>query len=61
MVTYFVIYNPATREFAKSGRFPAITYSINQAKHFTSEWSAKNYLSAHDLFIGSNIKRIERF
>lgn len=61
MVTYFVIYNAGTKEFAKAGRFPAITYSLNSAKHFTSEWSAKNYLAEHDLFVGSTIKRIERY
>lgn len=61
MVTYFVIYNAGTKEFAKAGRYPAISYSLSSAKHFTSEWSAKNYLAAHDLFVGSTIKRIERY
>ena len=61
MATFFVLYDPRTREFAKSGRLAAITYSINLAKHFTSEWSAKAYQSNHDLFSCFIVKKIQRY
>ena len=61
MVTYFVLYDPFTKEFAKAGRIPAITYSINLAKHFTSEWSAKAYRANNDLFCSCVVKKIQRY
>lgn len=61
MVTYYVLFDPCTKEFAKAGHYPAITYSINLAKHFTSEWGANKYKAAHDLFCACVVKKIQRY
>lgn len=61
MATFFVLYDPRTREFAKAGRNTSITYSMNLAKHFTTEWSAKTFRSNHDLFSCFIVKKIQRY
>lgn len=51
MVTFYVLYDAFTRSFVKAGRMGGYTSSLNQAKHFTSEWSAKNFRD--------DVKRVE--
>ena len=40
----YVIYNPETRLFIKTGRFVGFTYSLKSAKTFVSAWAAERYL-----------------
>lgn len=61
MVTYYVLFNPISGEFARAGKNAGVCYSMNAAKHFTSEWSAKNYASAHDDFECFTVKMIQRY
>lgn len=61
MVTYYVLYEPLSGTFVRSGRYDFRTYSLNQAKHFTSEWNAKNHaarIADGDLLI---VKKIQRY
>lgn len=44
MISYYVIYSPATREFVSRGRYSRPAINVNAAKHFTSKWSAENWL-----------------
>lgn len=48
MATFFVLYDPSTRSFVRSGTGNFRTYSLNYAKHFTSEWSANNCRAKYD-------------
>lgn len=50
MATFYLLYNPISKEYAKSGRLASVTYSLNLAKHFTSAWSAQNYRASHRMF-----------
>lgn len=59
MYRYFVLYDPRNRLFARRGRSFATTCSLNDAKHFTSQWSAENWKRCHSMFLGMIIKRIE--
>lgn len=43
MKTFYVLYDAFTRSFVRAGRAGGYTTSLNAAKHFTSEWSAKNF------------------
>lgn len=61
MCTYYVLYDPSARLFAKVGHSAATTWSLNCAKHFTSKWSAEQWLKKHDMFLGMIPKRIERY
>lgn len=63
MVTYFVIYDTFTRSFARAGRAIGWTLAINNAKHFTSKWSAENYMQNYcaDSLSSCKICRIERY
>ena len=43
MATFYVLYDTFSRLFVKAGREGGYTSSLNYAKHFTSEWSARNF------------------
>lgn len=63
MVTYYVIYDTFSRSFVRAGKSFGWTTSLNKAKHFTSEWSAHNYIErceTAELRI-CIVKRIERY
>lgn len=61
MITFYLLFNPIKKEFAKSGHGGGITYSINLAKHFTSEWSATRYRAANDYLSEFIVKKIQRY
>lgn len=64
MITNFVIFDPFSRSFIRQGRGLFWTNSLNNAKHFTSEWSAHNFIDANNIrgnFGDVIIKRIERY
>lgn len=48
MYTLFVIFSPACRMFVRQGKGCRFTYNVNAAKHFSTEWSAKNFLGKMD-------------
>lgn len=58
MVTFFVIYDPFSRTFVRQGRAGFYTYSMNAAKHFTSEWSARKYIEREDVPSCYTVKKI---
>lgn len=60
MATFYVLYDPSLRMFAKVGRYGGMSFSINIAKHFTSQWSAENYKKRSSLYDGCIIKKIAR-
>lgn len=59
MYRYYILFDPSTRLFARRGRSFATTCSLNDAKHFTSQWSAEQWQKAHTVFQSMIIKRIE--
>ena len=65
MVTYYVIYDKFTGSFVRQGRsgFSMWTTSLSFAKHFTSEWSAKKYISncSTDELGSCIVKKIQRY
>lgn len=61
MVTYYVVYDAAANMFAKAGKGHGWTYSLNFAKHFTSQWNAENYLKRLQDSEGVMIKKIQRY
>lgn len=63
MVTYFVIYDPFSRMFVRSGKYLGWSNTLNTAKHFTSKWSADNFMrkSFTDEISSLIIKKIQRF
>lgn len=58
MSTFYVLFDPSLRMFAKSGRNGGMSCSMNIAKHFTSVWSAENYKKRSSLYEGCIIKKI---
>ena len=61
MCTYYILFDPSTRLFARRGRSFATTWSLNDAKHFSSKWSAEQWQKGHDMFLSMIVKRIERY
>ena len=51
MKTFYVLYDPLTRSFVRAGNNGGYTTSLNAAKHFSSEWCAKNFRD--------NVRRVE--
>lgn len=45
MYTFYVIYDVFTMSFVRAGRGLYWTHSLNQAKHFTSKWSAEKFIN----------------
>ena len=43
MCTFYVLYDEQSRFFVRQGNGRCLTYTLNNAKHFTSEWSATNF------------------
>ena len=60
MATFFVLYDEFSRTFVRAGRGDFRTYSLNSAKHFTSEWSANNYHAKSDEMQSLTVKKIVR-
>lgn len=65
MVTYYVIYDTFARVFVRQGRNGLLlwTADLSAAKHFTSQWSADNYLRkgrGEDL-CNCIVKKIQRY
>lgn len=61
MVTNYVLYDPSGRVFVAAGSWLHYTCSLNYAKHFSSEWSAKAFRDKYsdlDVFV---IKKIVRY
>ena len=61
MITYYVLYDEFARQFVAAGRGNLRTYSLNNAKHFTSEWSANNYKKNNDSLECLTVKKIQRY
>lgn len=62
MVTYFVLYDTITRMFVRQGNRAGWCTSMNNAKHFTSQWNAENYLRrCVDEHAGIVVKKIVRY
>ena len=61
MVTYYVIFRQSDRLFIRAGKGVCLTYSINNAKHFTSKWNADNFLKNVPDGETFTIQRIERY
>lgn len=60
MATFFVLYDEFSRTFVRAGRGDFRTYSLNAAKHFTSEWSANNFRAKSDEMQSLTVKKIVR-
>lgn len=63
MATFYVLYDAFSRSFVKAGRDGGYTSSLNYAKHFTSEWSARNFrddVRRHEFLHMFIIKKIAR-
>lgn len=60
MATFFVLYDEFARTFVRAGKGNFRTYSINNAKHFTSEWSALKFKLRSDELECLTIKKIVR-
>lgn len=60
MATFFVLYDEFSRTFVRAGRGNFRTYSLNSAKHFTSEWSANNFRAKSDEMECLTVKKIVR-
>ena len=60
MATFYVLFDPSLRMFAKSGHNGGLSCSMNIAKHFTSVWSAENYKKRSSLYGDCIIKKIVR-
>lgn len=60
MVTFYVLYDEFTRTFVRAGKGDFRTYSLNYAKHFTSEWSANRFKSNGRDFDCLTVKKIVR-
>ena len=63
MVTYYVLFDPFSRLFVRAGHRGGYTSNISAAKHFTSEWSAQNFLknADGDTLSAFTVKKIERY
>lgn len=60
MATFYVLYDSFSRMFVRAGYFGGWTYSLNSAKHFTSEWSAKKFIENEGDLCALTIKKIVR-
>lgn len=61
MVTNYVLYNEFTRMFIRAGRGVMYTLSLNNAKHFTSEWSANQFKNKIGELSSLTVKKIQRY
>lgn len=60
MITFYVLYDAFSRQFVASGKGCRMTYNLNAAKHFTSEWSANNFRSSNNNLECLTVKKIVR-
>ena len=60
MATFFVLYDEFSRTFIRAGKGIGRTYSLSAAKHFTSEWSAKNFANKSQELECLTIKKVIR-
>ena len=61
MITYYIIKERNGQQMIASGHVVRYTYNVNAAKHFTSQWSAEQWLKKvpdSELF---TIVKIERY
>lgn len=58
MTTFYVLFDEFSRSFVRAGRQGGYTYSLNNAKHFTSDWSAEHYRINNCLLAKMIIKKI---
>lgn len=61
MITYYVILCPFDGTFVAAGRGARQTYNLNAAKHFTSQWSAEQWLKKFPDQEVYRIKKIQRY
>lgn len=61
MTTFYILYDPTEGTFIRAGRYCMRTFSLNAAKHFTSEWSAKQFCDRNDCGDHMIIKKIQRY
>lgn len=61
MITFYVIYDEFNRQFLRAGRGVFYTLSLNSAKHFTSEWSAQQFMKNCSELECMKIKKIQRY
>ena len=61
MITFFVLYDEFSRQFIAAGKGCCWTFSINAAKHFTSEWSANNFKTNNHNLECLTVKKIQRY
>lgn len=60
MATFYVLYDEFSRTFVRAGKGDFRTYSLNNAKHFTSEWSANNFRTRSNEMECLTVKKIVR-
>lgn len=58
MATFYVLYDEFTRTFVRAGWAGGHTLSLNDAKHFTSKWSAENFRAKGYLLSHMIVKKI---
>lgn len=62
MRTYYVIYDPMSKLFVREGRELRFTYNLNNAKHLTSEWNAKNIINRYPNDLeGAIVRKVSTF
>ena len=63
MYTFYVIYDVFTMSFVRAGRGLYWTHSMNNAKHFTSRWSAESFIQHNwtDELSECLVKEIKRY
>lgn len=61
MVTNYVLYDPSGRVFVAAGTWLHYTYSLNNAKHFASEWAAAKFKERHNELECYIIRKIVRY
>lgn len=61
MTTNYVLFDPAMRIFVAAGSRLHFTYSLNFAKHFSSEWAAKTFRDRHSDLECYMIRKIVRY
>ena len=47
MATFYVLHDNMAGTYVRAGRYNLCTYSLNNAKHFTSIWSAECFMKRH--------------
>lgn len=61
MVTNYVLYDPSLMVFVAAGSRLMYTYTLNHAKHFSSEWAAAKFRERYSDLEGYSIRKIVRY